>query len=318
MKFGQRRSIRSAAQAGKTRVIIQMRQWFKRLFLVFKETFVRFGEDKVPYQAAALAYYMIFSLAPTLIIAITLVSLFVDQNHAQAQVISEAEQIMGQEAGELVSQMLTNSPNPTDSEDENSTGNLIGALISVGALLFGASNVFAQLQDALNTIWGIEQKPRNGILNMLRKRVFAFFMLLIIGFMLLVSLIVNTVLNVFSDWIQVRIPESFIFVDIGNELIFFLLLVLLFGLLYKILPDVKIRWHDIWAGTILTAVLFNLGRWLISLYVGSSALIGLFGTASAIIVVLVWIYYSAQIFLFGAEFAQVYARHRGRPIQARE
>jgi membrane protein len=282
-----------------------MWQWLRTLFQVFKVTFANFRKDRSPRLAAALAYYTIFSLAPTLIIAMAMVSLFIDENHAQTQVVKETGEMMGQETADLVSLMLRSAP--------VWDGNWVGASVTIGAMLFGASSLFAQLQDALNTIWGVQQPPINGIVAMAQRRLFAFLMLLLIGLMLLLSLFVDAALSIFDDWIQTQFPQYYLLFDTANTLLFFALLVLLFGLLYKILPNVQLRWRDIWLGAFVAAILFNLGRWVISLYIAHGATLDAFGAAGALVVLLIWIYFSAQFFLFGAEFAQVYGNHRKGP-----
>lgn len=286
-----------------------MLRGFNPVMQIFRESIVQFQRDRVPRLSAALAYYTIFSLAPILIITIELVSLFIDQSQAQAEVVEQVWNVMGQDAAEFVAELL-NRP-PTDHT------NWVSAVFTLGAFLYGASNVFSELQDSLNAIWGVEKEEQgNGILTIVRKRGFTFLVLLLIGGLLLLAVLADAVLSIFNGWIQSELPDSYGQIAYGQRLVFFGLLLLLFGLLYKTLPDISIRWHDVWVGALVAAILFSLGRWAIGLFVSTSATLDAFGAAGTVLAILIWIYFSAQFFFFGAEFAQAYANQQGRSIDS--
>ncbi|HEX3620662.1 MAG TPA: YihY/virulence factor BrkB family protein, partial [Candidatus Udaeobacter sp.] len=194
----------------------------------------------------------------------------------------------------------------------------IATIIGVALALFGASGVFGQLQDALNTIWGVKAKPTRGIWKFLRSRFFSFAMVAGICFLLLVSLAVEALLKGFSHYVQSVLPGGLV-VALAVYLIFdFAIVVLLFAMIFKFLPDVKIQWREVWIGAVMTAILFGIGKWLLGLYLGSGAAGSAYGAASSLITLLLWVYYSSQILLFGAEFTQVYAARAGRELKPSE
>ena len=194
----------------------------------------------------------------------------------------------------------------------------IATIIGVGLAVFGASGVFGQLQDALNTIWGVKAKPGQGIFGFLRARFLSFSMVAGICFLLLVSLATEALLKGFSYYVQ-SVLAGGIVVAIGVYLIFdFAVIVLLFAMISKFLPDAKIQWRDVWIGAVMTAILFGIGKWLLGLYLGSGAAGSAYGPASSLITLLLWVYYSSQILLFGAEFTQVYADRAGREVKPDE
>jgi membrane protein len=280
--------------------------WIHRYFGIFKEAFKHWREDKAQRLAAALSYYTLFSLAPSLIIIVGLVGLIVDQRRVETEVVHQVEDLLGAGGAGLVQRMLA--------ERTDWNNSLVATGVGVATLLFGASGVFAQLQSALNSIWGVRAKPHLGMRNFLRRRVFAFAMLLMVGFMLTFSVVLSTWLVLIDDWFRAVMPELHLIFNVGNVVISFAVTTLLFALLFKIMPDVTIRWHDIWVGSAVTALLFSLGKWGIGLYLGSSAVTNTFGASGAVVALLVWVYYSAQIVLFGAEFIKIFATQRGRAV----
>jgi membrane protein len=194
----------------------------------------------------------------------------------------------------------------------------IATIIGIALALFGASGVFGQLQDALNTIWGVKAKPARSIWGFLRSRFLSFAMVAGICFLLLVSLAVEALLKGFSHYVQSVLPGGLV-VALAVYLIFdFAAVVLLFAMIFKFLPDVKIQWRDVWIGAVMTAILFGIGKWLLGLYLGSGAAGSAYGAAGSLITLLLWVYYSSQILLFGAEFTQVYAARAGRELKPSE
>jgi membrane protein len=194
----------------------------------------------------------------------------------------------------------------------------IATTIGVALALFGASGVFGQLQDALNTIWGVKAKPGLGIWAFLRARFLSFAIVAGICFLLLVSLAIEAILKAFSQYVQSVLPGGIV-VAVTVYLVFdFAVVVLLFAMIFKFLPDVKIQWRDVWIGAVMTGILFGIGKWLLGFYLGSGAAGSAYGAASSLITLLLWVYYSSQILLFGAEFTQVYAAQAGRAFKPSE
>ncbi|MBE7550580.1 MAG: YihY/virulence factor BrkB family protein [Anaerolineales bacterium] len=280
----------------------------KIIWGLLKETFSDWSEDKASRLAAALAYYTIFSIAPLIIIVIAVAGLVFGREAAQGQIEGQIQGLVGDQGGELIQEMVQGASN-------QSTG-VIATIIGVATLLFGATGVFGQLQDALNTIWEVTPKPGRGVLGILKDRFISFTMVLGIGFLLTVSLVLSAGLAAASQFTGL---DKIAY--LGEAITFFVsfaVITLLFAMIYKILPDVKIAWSDVWIGATVTALLFTIGKLLISLYLGHSALASSFGAAGALVVILVWIYYSAQILFFGAEFTQVYAKRFGSRIRPDE
>ena len=274
------------------------------------QTFKEWQEDKASRLAAALSYYTIFSLPPLLVISLAIVGRFYDRQAAQDQLLAQVSGLVGETGQEAISQILDNAADPTLSS--------IAAVISIVILIFSASGVFTELQGAMNTIWEVEPKPGRGILGTIKDRFFSFTMVLVVGFLLLVSLILSTALAAIGEVLTGLAPDSVMLLQIVNFVISFAVVMLLFALIFKVIPDVKISWGDVWLGAGVTAVLFNIGKWAIGFYLGQSAPASAYGAAGSLIVLLLWVYYSAQILFLGAEFTQVYANRFGDPIVADE
>ncbi|NDJ18442.1 YihY family inner membrane protein [Myxacorys almedinensis A] len=281
---------------------------FKTGIRLLKDTVQEWNEDNVPMLAAALAYYTVFSLAPLLIIAIAIAGAFLGEEAARGEVFAQLQGILGRPAAEAVSALIESANRPN-------SGGTIATIVSIGVLLFGASGVFGQLQMALNIIWEVKPKPGRAVKSFIQSRFLSFAMVLVIGFLLLVSLVLSAVLTLISSYFGNFIPD---FIAIGRLLNFalsFAVITFLFAAIYKFLPDAKIPWSNLWVGAGVTAILFNIGRFLIGLYLGSSSVGSTYGAAGSLVVILIWVFYSAQILLFGAEFTQVYSKYRGKPIR---
>ncbi|NJN19054.1 MAG: YihY/virulence factor BrkB family protein [Oscillochloris sp.] len=268
------------------------------------ETFKEWSEDKAPRLAAALSYYTVFSLAPLLLIIIAVAGLFLggDNQQVQNQVISQLATFVGQDAANSIADLL-------QAADRPQLGSISG-LLGLVALLFGAGALFIHLQDSLNTIWEVAPKPNRGIWAAVRERFFSFAMVLGAGFLLLASLVLTTALDAFSQFF----PGTAGLWQGVNLVVSLLITWLLFALVFKVVPDVKITWRDVLLGAAITAVLFAVGRYLLSLYLANSSTASAYGAAGSLVLLLVWIYYSAQIIFLGAEFTQVYARRFGSQI----
>ena len=276
------------------------------IFKLIQEAFKEWQEDKASLLAAALAYYTVFSITPLLVIAIAIAGAVFGQDAAEGEIVQQINQLVGQQGAEVIETALANADRPEVSS--------VASIISVIVLLVGASGVFAQLQEALNTVWNVKAKPNAGIWGFIRKRLFSFGIVLAIGFLLLVSLILSAVLSGIGK-LQIDVLPGFSPLwQLLNFAVSFGFISLLFALIYKYLPDAKIHWKDVWVGAIITALLFTLGKFLIGLYLGRGTLGSAYGAAGSLIVFLAWVFYSAQILLFGAEFTQVYARKYGKKI----
>ncbi len=277
------------------------------LWSLLKQTVAEWQRDKVSRLAAALAYYTTFSLAPVLVIVIAIASFLFEQSTVQTRIIEQMQGLLGENAAGLIEEMLTSR---SASED-----GLWATIISIGLLIAGASGLFIQLQDALNTVWNVVPRENQGIWKLVRDRLLSFGMVLAIGFLLLVSLMLSAGLTAVSTMFSDMLFGWDLGWQILNAALSFGIITLLFGLIYKILPDARISWGDVWIGAAITALLFTLGKTLIGLYLGNSSVASAYGAAGSFVVLLLWIYYSAQILLFGAEFTQVYANRFGSNIR---
>jgi membrane protein len=274
------------------------------------QTFSEWSEDKVPQLGAALAFYSALSIAPLLVIALGVAAMFFGEDAARGELDNQIQSMVGEEGGKAIQDMVANANKPT-------TGT-IATVLSVITLLFAASGVFGQLQDSLNTIWEVKPKPGRGIFGMLRDRFLSLAMVMGIAFLLLVSLLVSAVLATLGTVLD-RLPESLHWLSQGVNLVVSVgVITVLFAMMFKFLPDVKMAWRDVWLGAFITAVLFTLGKFAIGLYLGHSTMASSYGVAGSFVVLLVWVYYSAQILFLGAEFTQVYANRFGSRIRPAE
>ena len=279
----------------------------KKIGRLLKATFQEWQEDKASRIAAALAYYAVFSLSPLLVIAIAIAGTFFGQETAQEQIAEQLTALVGEDGVKPVLAALRNMTQPEIRG--------VASLISIGVLLLGASGIFAQLQDALNTVWNVKPQPGQGMLAFIRKRVASFFMVLAIGFILILSLILSAVVSTLSRYQVDFLPGSAILWENLDFIVSLGLMTFIFCLMFKYVPDAKIRWKDVVVGSVITAVLFLFGKFLLGLYLSRGSLGSAYGAAGSLIVLLAWIYYSAQIILMGAEFTQVYTRMYGSKIR---
>ena len=277
--------------------------------LLLKQTFKEWQEDKASRIAAALAYYTVFSISPLLVIAIAIAGAFFGQDTAQEQITDQLTALVGKDGVKPILLALNNISQPKIRG--------IASLVSIGVLVLGASGIFAQLQDALNTVWKVEPQPGQGIWMFLRKRLSSFLMVLAIGFLLMLSLILSTVVATLSKYRTDFLPGSQILWENLDFVVSLGLMTFLFGLMFKYVPDVKIAWKDVFVGSVITALLFIFGKFLLGVYISKGSLGSAYGAAGSLIVFLAWVYYSAQIILLGAEFTQVYSQMYGSKIRAR-
>jgi len=278
-------------------------------FSLLKQTFSEWLEDKAPQLGAALAYYTVFSLAPLILLLLAIVGFLFHNDPAGAwkKITEQMSYFLDKSAVEVVQNIAQKASQPNKG--------LLATIIGVVLALFGASGVFGQLQDALNTIWGVKAKPGAGIGGFLRSRFLSFAMVGGVCFLLLVSLALESMLKGFSSYVQSVLPGG-IAIALTVYWIFDLaVVILLFAIIFKFLPDAKIQWRDVWIGAAMTAIFFAIGKWALGLYLGSGSAASAYGAASSLITLLLWVYYASQILLFGAEFTQVYAGHAGRGIK---
>ena len=277
-------------------------------FSLLKQTAQEWVDDKAPQLGAALAYYTVFSLAPLVLVILAIVGFIYRDDPAGAwnKIMAQMGYFLDQSAIHTVQGIAQTASKPS----KGWMATAIGILLA----LFGASGVFGQLQDALNTIWGVKLKPGAGILGFLRVRFLSFSMVGGICFMLLVSLVLESVLKGFSHYVQAALPGGIVVAMAAYWIFDLTVIILLFAVIFKFLPDAEVQWRDVWVGAALTAVFFAVGKWALGLYLGSGSAASAYGAASSLITLLLWVYYSAQILLFGAEFTQVYASRAGREV----
>jgi membrane protein len=272
---------------------------------LFVQSFNDWMEDRALRFSAALAYYSIFSMAPLLIIAISVAGLVFGQEAARGQIYQQIKWLIGAKGAAEIQQIIQASSNTPKS--------ILATIVGVVTLLIGASGVFGQLKDALNSIWGVMLKP-GGLMSSVKEYLLSFSMVLAVGFLLMISLLLSAALQAINNFMAGYLPIPS-FVTPLAEIVSFGILVVLFALIFKVLPDVEIGWEDVWIGATVTALLFTIGKSLISLYLGTSSVASSFGAAGALILILVWVYYSTTVFLLGAEFTKVYASRYGSGIK---
>jgi membrane protein len=286
--------------------------FFGNAFGLLKQTGQEFLQDKAPQLGAALAYYTVFSLAPLILVLLAAVGIVFRNDPAGAwnKVTQQMSYFLDPNAVEIVQNIAQKASQPGKST--------IATVIGIALALFGASGVFGQLQDALNTIWGVKAKPTRGMWGFVRTRFLSFAMVAGVCFLLLVSLTLESLLKGFSHYVQSVLPGGVI-VAMSVYLVFdFAVIVFLFAMIFKFLPDARIQWRDVWIGAVITAIFFGIGKWVLGLYLGSGAAGAAYGPASSLITLLLWVYYSSQILLLGAEFTQVYADRSGRGVKPDE
>lgn len=276
---------------------------FKAFFELLKAAGQKWSAENGSRLAAAITYYTTFSLAPLLVLSVAVASMVLDG--ASSDLLFQVEREMGEGIADLLRSLIENA--------SESSGAI--TIVSVALSLFGASSVFAQLNEALNKIWGVE-KGDAALLLLLRTRFTAFGMVLLVGVLLLLALVSSTLLHVLTPYMANWIGDLSVYIPLLNFVVSLALMTLLFAILLRVLPDVQVAWRDVWLGALLTALLFGLARYLIGFYVQVSSAGAAYGAAGALIVLLLWIYYSAQIFLFGAAFTAVYAEKYGSRVRA--
>jgi membrane protein len=278
----------------------------RKTWSLLRETAENWSRDQAPRMAAALAYYTTFSVGPLLLISIAVAGLVFDPNTARSEILNQVGALVGRQGAEAVATVIENA-------SRDKSGSLLATLIGAVALLFGASGVFGELQTSLNNIFQVEMKEGRGIPGAIKDRFFSFVMVLGIAFLLLVSLVVSAALQALGTVVVGWAGEAFLMKALYAA-VSFGVLTGLFALIFKVVPDARLRWRDVALGAALTSALFTTGKILIGLYLGKSGVAGRYGAAGSLVVFLVWIYYSAQILFLGAEFTRAWASRRGGPV----
>ncbi|MEY2547067.1 MAG: rane protein [Verrucomicrobiota bacterium] len=287
-------------------------KFFSAAVALLKQTASEWSEDKAPQLGAALAYYTVFSLAPLVLLLLAIVGVLFRKDPAGAWSRMTEQMSMFLDAGavKMVQDIAQKAAQPGKG--------VPATIIGIALALFGASGVFGQLQDALNTIWGVKAKPGRGIWGFLRARFASFAMVAGVCFLLLVSLTFEAILKVISQYLEATFPGGSGFAFALYFIVDLALIAFLFAMMFKFVPDAKIKWRDVWVGGVLTAIFFLIGKWALGIYLASGAAASAYGAASSLITLLLWVYYSAQILLFGAEFTQVYSDRYGSHVKPNE
>ena len=284
---------------------------FKGLWEVLKNCFKGFSDDNITKLSASLAYYTVFSLGPLLIVIVFLCSQFFGREAVEGTIYGQIEGFVGHDAALQLQEIIKNAAIGGKGK--------VAAVIGIIVLLIGATTIFAEIQDSINTIWGLKVKPKAGWFKLIKTRLLSFGVIGSLGFLLLVSLGISALVEALSNRLKAHFPEITVVVFyIINLVITFGVVTALFGVIFKVLPDAKVKWKDVLAGAIATALLFMLGKFAISFYISKSNVGSTYGTAGSLVVLLVWIYYSSIILYFGAEFTKAYAMKYGGKIHPNE
>jgi membrane protein len=277
------------------------------IWVLLRDTYRSWSGDQTSRLAAALSYYTIFSVAPLLILVIAMAGWVFNKEEVSTHLFDQIRSLVGEDGASIIKTMVQRA---------GQSGNTFFAtVVGLVALFIGSTGAFFQLQGALNTIWGVQAKHGHGVILFVRKRMLSFSMVLVIGFMLLVSLVLSALLAGMGQFLSRVLPFPGALLQAFNFVISFAVTSLLFTLIFKVLPDVLIKWKDVWVGGVATALLFSMGRYLIGLYLGRGSVSSAYGAAGSFVILLLWIYYSSQILLFGAQFTKVYANRRGVAIK---
>ena len=280
---------------------------FKDIWSVLKLSVTYFISEKVTKRGAALAYYTIFSLPGILLIIVTILRSLYGEQAVSGSLYTQIQGFVGEATALQIQEWIKNAA--------ISGKSTVATIVGVGALIFGATKMFDEMQDSINMIWNLQAKPKKGWLRLIINRLISFSMVVTLGFLLLVSFIVSGIVLLLSGYLASYFPEAtLIAVYIINYLLSFIVTAFLFSIIFKVLPDAKIRWRDVTVGAVVTTLLFMIGKFLIGFYLGKSNISSTYGTAGSIVIILLWIYYSAIILYYGAAFTKAYAQHFGHRV----
>ncbi|KEO75522.1 YihY/virulence factor BrkB family protein [Anditalea andensis] len=291
--------------------IFEEKVTLKKLWEVLKASGKRWNDADPFRQAAIISFYAILSLPALLVIIISIAGYFFGEDAVSGNLSNEISEMIGSDAAVMVEELVANA-----SQAESGT---IGIIIGVGVIIFGATTVFFQLQKSLNRIWGVMPKPGGAMKKYLVDRLFSFGLILVIGFLLLISLVLSSMMAILSDWLQTYLPSYlFILINIVNYLISLGVIATLFAMMFKMLPDAKIEWKSVWVGGFLTALLFEIGKFGLSIYFGTAEPESVYGAAGSIVLILIWISYVSMILFYGAEFTRTWAVKFGHGIKPKD
>jgi membrane protein len=282
---------------------------FRAAWDFLAETYAAWTRDRAMTLGAALAFYTTFSMAPLLIIVIAIFGVILGEATVQAEILRRVEDLIGPQGAEAVRMMITDAYRPGSG--------LVATIIGIAVILVGSTSAFVMLNQALNILWGAPPNPTAPIWNLIKERLLSFVMILTIGLLLVLSFTLSIVLSLVTGFFQDLLPLPPFLIQGADFLISLLLVTLLFAAVFKVLPDVKIAWADVWVGAAITAILFSLGKFLFGMYLARSSIRSAYGAASSLAIFLMWVYYSAQIFFIGAEITQVYANRYGSRVKPR-
>ncbi len=281
---------------------------FKNIITIAKDTVVGFMNDKGLKLSASLSYYTVFSMAPLLLLIISLAGAFFGREAIEGRIFEEINGLVGNQAAAQIQEIITNL--------ELSGKTTISVIIGAITLVVGATTVFGEIQDSINMIWRVKAKPKRGWVKLLKDRLLSGSLIIGLGFLLIVSFIINGIVLALGDMLKQHFPDiTILIIDIINIIISFVVITILFGVIFKVLPDAKIAWKDVRVGAFFTACLFMLGRYLIGIYIETTAAGSPYGAAGSIIIILLWVYYTAAILYMGAEFTRIYADYIGARIE---
>lgn len=284
---------------------------FKTYWGILKQAFNGFLDDNALKLSASLSYYTIFSLSPMLVVIISVCSLFFGREAIQGEIYGQIRSLVGSDAAAQIQELIKNA------QLTNQSG--FAAVIGLGTLVLGATGIFAEMQDSINSIWGVKPKPKQGWLKYLINRFLSFSMIVSIGFLLLVSLAVSTVLNLLSSRLERLFSDAAMYLfQFLNIAVVAVVITVLFALIYRVLPDGRLRWKDAFIGAAFTALLFMVGKFVINAYLSQPSVTSTYGAAGSVIILLLWVYYSSAILFFGAEFTKAYACKLGKGIEPKE
>ena len=278
------------------------------VFAAAKQAALQWVAHKDSRMGAALAYYSVFSIGPLILIAVAIAGLLFGREAVQGQVTTALQDLLGENGAQAINGMLQSADRPAQG--------IVAAVIGVVTLLFAAVGVVVQLKDAFNTVWEVDPEKQSGVWGFVRTYIISLAGVLAVGFLLLVSMLLTATLSAFGKYIGTFVPEAMI--QVIGLAVSFAVIAVLFAMMFKWLPDAPVRWSDVWLGAVLTAALFEVGKFLIGLYIGKQGLESTYGAASSLVVVLIWVYYSAQLVLLGAEFTNVRAKQRGYEPEAKQ
>lgn len=286
-------------------------KFFGKFFYVLKEAAKAFSGDNAVKLSAALSYYTIFAIGPLLVIVLSLSGIFLGEAAVEGKLYGQIRGLIGSDAAKQVQEIIQNIQ-----KTNNST---IGAIIGGIVLVIGATGIFAEIQDSINYIWSLKAKPKRGFIKLLMNRLLSFSLIISLGFLLIVSLVANALMDILNERLTRFFPDTMVYVIYGLNIVLLLAVIsLLFAIIFKVLPDGKIKWMDAFVGAVFTSILFLIGKSAIGYYLGNSKLGTTYGTAASVVIILTWVYYTSIILYFGAEFTKVYALEFGGGIVPNE